>query len=272
MVQLRNVSYSYRDGMSLIPALHQIDLSIRQGEWVAVTGGNGSGKSSLIRMINGLLQPTEGTVTVAGLNLQNPAERAAVKQYVQMVFQNPDAQIIGSNPAEDMAFGLENRGIHRDAMQMKVEQAAGQVELLHKLFASVSTLSGGQKQRLAAASSLALAPEILIFDEATSMLDPIGRQQILSIAGSLHATGVTVIWVTQRLQELLAAKRILVLDAGRIRFDGDARSLFYESDIPDCYGWENPPIVTIGKMMREKGIPLQALPLDDAELGDIVCE
>jgi energy-coupling factor transport system ATP-binding protein len=258
--------------MNLVPALHNINLSIRQGEWAAITGGNGSGKSSLIRMINGLLQPAEGTVAVAGLDLKSAAHRAAVKQHVQMVFQNPDAQIIGRNPAEDIAFGLENRGINRDVMITRVEGAAEQVELRHKLFAEVSTLSGGQKQRLAAASSLALAPEILIFDEATSMLDPVGRQRILSIAKSLHATGVTVIWVTQRLQELFAAKRILVLDAGRIRFDGDARSLFYESDIPDRYGWENPPIVTIGKMMREQGIPLQALPLDEAELGDIVCE
>lgn len=272
MIQLTNVSYTYRDGTNLIPALRKIDLHVDRGEWVVITGANGSGKSSLIRLLNGLLQPSEGTVSVAGLNLNDPSHRETVKQHVQIVFQNPDAQTIGTNPAEDVSFGLENRGIDRHEMQTRIERVLRQVDLLHKLFADVSTLSGGQKQRLAVASCWALEPACLIFDEATSMLDPVGRKQIYSIARSLHKRGITIIWVTQRLQELVEAERILVLDAGRILFDGDARRLFYDSNIPDRLDWDNPSIVTIGRMLHEQGFSREELPLTEAELGDILCE
>lgn len=272
MIQLTNVSYTYRDGTNLIPALRNIDLHVDRGEWVVITGANGSGKSSLIRLLNGLLQPSEGTVNVAGLNLNDPSHRETVKQHVQIVFQNPDAQTIGTNPAEDVSFGLENRGIDRHEMQTRIERVLRQVDLLHKLFADVSTLSGGQKQRLAVASCWALEPDCLIFDEATSMLDPVGRKQIYSIARSLHERGITIIWVTQRLQELVEAERILVLEAGRILFDGDARRLFYDSNIPDRLDWDNPSIVTIGRMLHEQGFSREELPLTEAELGDILCE
>lgn len=272
MIEIRNLSYSHRDGQRLVPALQGIDLTVRRGEWVAVTGANGSGKSTLIRMCNGLLVPPEGTVTVAGLDLSAPLNRDRVKQKVQMVFQNPDAQTIGPTPVEDVAFGLESRGVDRDEMRLRIERSLRQVGLGHKLFADVSALSGGQKQRLAVAGCLALEPDCLIFDEATSMLDPAGRNDIYGIARKLWREGMTVLWVTQRLQELLEAERILVMEAGRIVFDGDARALFYDSDVPAQNGWEVPPVVKIGLWLKKRGVPLPSLPLSEEEVAERVCE
>ncbi|MFC4766651.1 ATP-binding cassette domain-containing protein [Effusibacillus consociatus] len=272
MIKLRNVFHSYRDGTRMVSVLRGVDLTIRQGEWVAITGANGSGKSTLIRTCNGLLIPSEGTVNVAGLDLSDPQNREQVKQKVQIVFQNPDAQTVGTTPVEDVAFGLENRGIHREEMQVRIDNVLRKVRLEDKLFADVATLSGGQKQRLAIASCVALEPDCLIFDEATSMLDLVGRKEVYAIARSLWKAGTTVIWVTQRLQELLDADRILVLESGQITYDGNARTLFYDSDIPVRCNWEVPPVIKIGLWLRRQGVPLHTLPLLEEEVPDLVCK
>ncbi|WP_018133171.1 ATP-binding cassette domain-containing protein [Effusibacillus pohliae] len=271
MIDVQNVTYIYRDGTRRVPALRGIDLQIRRGEWVAVTGPNGSGKSTLVHLLNGLAVPAEGRVSVAGLDLAVPAHRERVKQHVQVVFQNPDAQTVGTTPAEDVAFGLENRGVPREEMESRVERALRQVGLLDKRFAPVSSLSGGQKQRLAIASCLALEPDCLIFDEATSMLDPAGRRQIYAIARSLWESGVTVVWITQRLPELLEAGRIVVLEAGQIVYGGDARTLFYDSDIPQRCQWDVPPLVKIGLWLKQRGLPLESLPLREEEVEELLC-
>lgn len=271
MIEITDLSYTYQDGRQLVPALTGINLRIRKGEWVAITGPNGSGKSTLIRMMNGLLTPTEGEVITAGMNLAAPANRQQVKDHIQIVFQNPRSQMIGGNTVEDVSFGLESRGISRDEMRNRVRQALNQVGLSHKQFADVSTLSGGQQQRLAIASCLALRPDCLIFDEATSMLDPAGRKQVYSIARDLWQKGTTVIWVSQRPQELLEAERILVMEQGAISFDGDAYSLFYESGIPARLQWDVPPIVTIGLYLQAAGVLGRKLPLSENELEGFLC-
>lgn len=272
MINMRNVSFSYRDGARLVHALQGINLAVRPGEWVALTGANGSGKSTLIRICNGLIIPAEGTVSVAGLDLADSRSRDLVKQKVQIVFQNPDAQTVGTTPVEDVAFGLENRGVPREEMRLRVERALREVRLEHKLFADVSALSGGQRQRLAIAGCLALEADCLIFDEATSMLDPAGRKQVHELARKLWKAGVTVIWVTQRLQELLEADRVLVMEKGQITYDGDARTLFYDSDIPARYKWDLPPVVKIGFWLKEQGVSLRSLPLSEEEVADRLCE
>ncbi|GAX88954.1 ATP-binding cassette domain-containing protein [Effusibacillus lacus] len=272
MIHMRNISHSYWDGMRQIQTLAGVDLEIAQGEWVALTGANGSGKSTLLRLCNGLVMPTSGSLTVAGLDLLDPEQRDLVKQKVQMVFQNPDAQITGAIVAEDVAFGLESRGIPREEMLTRIDRTTRQVGLGNKLFAEVSTLSGGQKQRLAIASGLVLEPQCLLFDEATAMLDPVGRKEILSRAHDLWKSGVTVVWVTQRLQELLEAPRILFMERGQITFDGDARTLFYDTDIPERAGWDVPAVVKIGRWLKQQGVPMQNLPLKEREVADLLCE
>lgn len=272
MIQVEKLSYSYRDGEKLVNALSGIDLSIHRGEWVAITGANGSGKSTISRIFNGLLVPTEGAVTVAGMSLQAATNQELVKQHVQLVFQNPDAQMVGSTPIEDVAFGLENRGVPRDEIKARIERVLEQVGLAHKITADVSTLSGGQRQRLAIASCLALEPECVIFDEATSMLDPRGRNDIYRIARTLWKEGRTVIWISQRLEELLEAERVLVMDQGKVAYDGGARGLFYGSDLPARLRWDVPAVIQIGYLLQERGVPLSVLPLGEEGLEDLVCE
>ena len=272
MIKLENLRYFYQDGGRQVTALNGIDLTIRQGEWVAVTGANGSGKSTLSRLFNALLQPTEGTVTVAGLDLADTVNQQLVKQIIQLVFQNPDAQMIGTTPVEDVAFGLENRGVPRDEIKARIERVLRQVGLEHKFVSDVSALSGGQRQRLAIASCLALKPDCMIFDEATSMLDPKGRTEILRIARELWQNGMTVVWVTQRLEEIVAAPRVLVLEEGKISFDGEAREFFYTSGVPSRLGWDVPAVIQVGYLLQEQEVPVSALPLCEEDLEDLVCE
>jgi len=272
MIKLENLRYSYQDGARQVNALNGIDLTISQGEWVAVTGANGSGKSTLSRMFNGLLQPTDGSVTVAGLNLAETVNQQLVKRIIQLVFQNPDAQMVGTTPIEDVAFGLENRGVPRTEIKARIERVLRQVGLEHKYVSDVSALSGGQRQRLAIASCLALEPDCMVFDEATSMLDPKGRKEILRIACELWKKGMTVIWVTQRLEELADAPRVLVLEQGDITFDGEARELFYKSDVPERLGWDVPAVIHVGYLLQEQEVPVRALPLSEEDLEDLICE
>ena len=259
MIKVQNLSYSYRDGGKLVSALRGIDLVIQRGEWVAITGANGSGKSTISRMFNGLLQPTEGSVTVGDLHLEEEVDRELVKQKIQLVFQNPDAQLVGTTPIEDVAFGLENRGISKEEIKARIEHVLQQVGLEHKIMADVSSLSGGQKQRLAIASCLALEPECLIFDEATSMLDPRGRNAIYQIARTLWKQGMTIIWITQRLEELLEADRVLVMERGKISYSGTPRKLFYESELPSRLGWDMPALIQVGYLLQERGVPAREI-------------
>jgi energy-coupling factor transport system ATP-binding protein len=185
MINAQNLTLSLRDGQRKMPVLHGITIHIGRGEWVALTGANGCGKSSLIRTFNGLNIPSGGSLSAAGLDLRFPENRPIVKQKIQLVFQNPEAQTVGSTPFEDVAFGLENRGLAQQEMKQRIREVLHQVGLAHKAEDPVQTLSGGERQRLAIASCLALEAEMIMFDEVTSMLDPAGRQEIFALARHL---------------------------------------------------------------------------------------
>ncbi|KGE20262.1 ATP-binding cassette domain-containing protein [Paenibacillus wynnii] len=270
MIQAHNLTLMFRDGQQELPVLQGIHLQIKRGEWLALTGANGCGKSSLIRTFNGLVMPTGGSLSAAGLDLNSPVNRKAVKERIQLVFQNPESQTIGSTPSEDIAFGLENRGIPRIEMQVRIDRLLRKVGLAHKAEDDIASLSGGERQRLAIASCLALDAEMIIFDEVTSMLDPAGRRDIFTLARDLWKQGTTVLWVTQRMEELSESPRVAVMEEGKIIYDGDPRTLFYASPLPDKLGWDLPPVLGIGRLLQSQGWAKENLPLTESDLEGIL--
>ena len=215
IIEIKNLSFAY-DEASQQKTLSQIDLTIEQGQWVALIGHNGSGKSTLAKLLDGLLTPTEGTITVAGLPL-NEENIWAIRDQIGMVFQNPDNQFVGADVEGDVAFGLENRGVPYEQMHQRVQEALEAVNMQAFAKHEPVRLSGGQKQRVAIAGVLAIRPQIVIFDESTSMLDPEGRAELVALMQHLNKEeGFTVISITHDIDEAALADRIIVLEQGKV--------------------------------------------------------
>jgi energy-coupling factor transport system ATP-binding protein len=225
-----DVSVAYSSGSTPQFALRDISLTVERGSFVAIIGENGSGKSTLGRVMANLIGTSRGSVRLEAAsdsttpNGSSPPSQCAA---VQMVFQNPDAQIVGSTIYEDVCFGLENLGVPTEEMQCRAEMALSQVGLLLPLDTKVEHLSGGQKQLLCIAGCLAMHPSVIVFDEATAMLDVESRKSVYQTARALHQQGVTIVWITQWMDELYAADRVIALDHGRIVYDGTPRDYFY---------------------------------------------
>lgn len=224
MVSLKSLSYTYPG--STEPALSDVNLDIGAGEYLSIVGANGSGKSTLVRCLNGLLQPPPGSVSVAGFDPAVPAGRTAARKVLSLVFQSPPDQIVASVVEEDVAFGLENLGVPRPEMRSRVEAALVAVDLLSERTRSPRFLSSGQQQRLAVAGAIAMRPRVVAFDEATSMIDPMGRAAVLGLMDDLVASGIAVIHVTHDMDEAARAQRIAVLSEGHLVFLGSPAELF----------------------------------------------
>ncbi len=229
MIEIRSLSFTYAG--SSRPALKNVSLSISEGEYVALAGANGSGKSTLVRCLNGLLSPPPGSVRVDGLDPSNPEERRRVRRRLALVFQSPPDQIVASVVDEDAAFGLENLGVPRDEMAVRVGRALAAVGLLEQRARQTRFLSAGQQQRLAVAGAVAMRPRYIAFDEATSMIDPAGRADILALMDSIAASGSGVLHVTHDMDEAARASRVLALSEGRLAFDGKPAQLFRRPDL-----------------------------------------
>lgn len=262
--RLTDVSVAFAGAEEIRPVLQELDVQINRGEWVALVGRNGSGKSTLGRVLAGLLPISRGEM-----------ERMA--STVQMVFQNPDAQIVGETVWEDVCFGLENFAVPPAEMPARVERALAQVGLTAKKDADVATLSGGQKQLLAVAGCLAMEADVLIFDEATSMLDPQSRARLLQVAKEVHRTGRTVLWITQWMDELGHADRVIALEQGRVAYAGTPEAFFYEREDADrlgapCeqLGFALPYVVQVARELELRGVRLQRRPLVPEEMGEAV--
>ena len=267
IITLKNISYQYHTTDSS-PALKNISLSIEAGEWVAIIGHNGSGKSTLAKTINGLVAPNQGEVTVGGLILseQNIWE---IRKLVGMVFQNPDNQFVGSTVQDDVAFGLENQGIPRDEMIDRVVDAIERVKMSEFMEKEPARLSGGQKQRAAIAGVVALRPAIIILDEATSMLDPQGRQEVLSTVKAIkEKANLTVISITHDIDEAANANRIIVIKNGEMIQEGTPEEIFASGERLIEMGLDLPFPEKLKLSLKERGIDVPAEYLTEEGMVD----
>ena len=241
LIEIKNLKHSYIDtDGNEIHALNGVSLDIYKGEFIAVIGANGSGKSTLARHLNALLLPTEGKCIVAGMDTADDKNLWNIRQHVGMVFQNPDNQFVGATVEDDVAFGLENQGLSRQEMQKRVEEALDLVGMLDFKKREPARLSGGQKQRVAIAGVVALRPAILILDEATSMLDPEGRRELIeTVKGIRKDYDMTVISITHDLEEVAMSDRVLVMKKGEIESTSGPRELFSRNDL-DQIGLDDP--------------------------------
>lgn len=229
LITLENIMYRYNNDQEN-NILDDVSFTIEKGEWVTIIGANGSGKSTLVKTLNGLNVPQNGNVIIDGLAL-NEENIWAIRQKVGMVFQNPDNQFVGSTVADDVAFGLENIGMPRDEMIVKIDQALEQVGMQKFKMHEPARLSGGQKQRVAIAGILALAPDIIVLDEATSMLDPKGRAEVLTTVQAIkEQNNLTVISITHDLNEAAQADRIFVMEKGQIKYENKPEEIFKLGD------------------------------------------
>lgn len=225
IIELRNVTFSYSEEDAR-PALNNVSLTIRQGEWIAIIGPNGSGKSTLAKTINGLIEANSGEVIIEGIAL-NAETVWDVRKKIGMVFQNPDNQFVGSTVQDDVAFGLENVGIPRVEMVKRVADAVAAVNMANFMDKEPARLSGGQKQRVAIAGIVALSPDIIILDEATTMLDPEGRHEVIETIQEIkEKENLTVISITHDIDEAAKANRIFVMEAGQLKRIGTPEEIF----------------------------------------------
>ncbi|GAC1455503.1 MAG: energy-coupling factor transporter ATPase [Candidatus Limnocylindrales bacterium] len=269
LIQVDSVSVSYpTPGSGLVPALREISLDVWRGEWLAIIGHNGSGKSTLAKLFNGLVIPGRGTVTVDGLSTRDPAELRRIRQIVGMVFQNPDNQLVATIVEEDIAFGPENLGLPRQEIEARVAEAMRIVEIEALRSRAPHQLSGGQKQRVAIAGVLAMRPSCVILDEATAMLDPSGRAEVLDTASALHRQGVTIVSITHFMSEVPRADRVIVLSEGRVALTGTPRELFAMPERLRALELDVPQVTEIAERLGERGYDVGVVPLTVPELAD----
>lgn len=264
MIEVRDLFFGYRADAEV---LQGIDMTVAPGEFVVLTGPNGCGKTTLARHLNGLLRPSRGTVEVDG----HPSSDPEVKRLVGMVFQEPESQIVAPVVEEDLAFGLENLGLPRAEMRARVDWALERLGLTAVRRSEPHLLSGGQKQRLALASVLAMKPRYLVLDEPTTMLDPFSRREVLELFHDLRRQDqVAVILVTHRLEEAVGADRAVVLEQGRVRFDGSPLQLFCETEMLEALGMELPDLTRLGEHLRSRGYDPPRPVLESAQLVEWV--
>jgi len=270
IVALQDVSFSYQETAE--PALSDVSLAIAPGEFVAVLGHNGSGKSSLAKLCNALHLPTSGTVTVCGMDTRDDGLLWNIRQHAGMVFQNPDNQLVSTIVEEDVAFGLENLGTPQPQIRPKVDEALRAVSMYEYRASAPHMLSGGQKQRVAIAGVLAMAPRVMILDEATAMLDPSGRREVLATMERLHKErGITVIWITHSMSEAVTAQRVVVLNEGQVALTGTPREVFRQVEKLRMLGLDVPPMTEMAHALRQRGLDLPDDILTVKEMVEELC-
>lgn len=266
IIKVRNLKYKY-DSESENYTLNDVSFQVKKGEWLSIVGHNGSGKSTTVRLIDGLLEAESGDIIISGdkLTVENVWEK---RRQIGMVFQNPDNQFVGATVEDDVAFGLENQGLDYDLMVERVQQALELVGMQDFKEREPARLSGGQKQRVAVAGVVALRPDIIILDEATSMLDPEGRLDLIQTVKKIKdKNGLTVISITHDLDEIALSDRVLVMKEGQVESTATPRELFSREDLEEL-GLDQPFVNQVKAALCQSGLPLPDSYLTEKELQD----
>ena len=275
MLQTEHLSFTYpaEEGQTSTVALEDVSLSIERGSFVVVLGHNGSGKSTLAKHMNAVLLPSGGTVYVEGMDTRDEALLLEIRRRVGMVFQNPDNQIVANVVEEDVAFAPENLGVPSEEIRRRVDDALAAVGMSEFTRHAPHLLSGGQKQRVAIAGVIAMAPECIVLDEATAMLDPAGRREVPSAIRALNQErGITVVLITHHMDEAMDADRLIVMNDGKLVIDGAPAEVFTQVEALRAMGLAAPDTVELLYGLRQGGmdVPLDALTVD--ECADAICK
>ena len=270
IIDVKNLSFRYKESQEYYD-VKDITFHVKRGEWLSIVGHNGSGKSTTVRLIDGLLEAESGEIVINGQRLTEE-NVWNIRRQIGMVFQNPDNQFVGATVEDDVAFGLENQGLSRQEMQKRVEEALDLVGMLDFKKREPARLSGGQKQRVAIAGVVALRPAILILDEATSMLDPEGRRELIeTVKGIRKDYDMTIISITHDLEEVAMSDRVLVMKKGEIESTSSPRELFSRNDL-DQIGLDDPFSNQLKHSLSQNGYDLPENYLTESELEDKLWE
>ena len=254
------------------PAVDKVNFEIDEGSFVAVLGHNGSGKSTLAKMLNALYVPTKGKILVCGIDTSDENRTYDIRSQAGMVFQNPDNQLVSTVVEEDVAFGPENMGVEPAEIRRRVDEALRVVRMSDHAESAPHMLSGGQKQRIAIAGVLAMQPKVMIFDESTAKLDPMGREEVLSTVRRINRErGITVIWITHFMEEAAQADRVIVMDDGCIVMDGTPREVFSRVDEVKRIGLDVPGMTELALELSREGLAIRTDILTVEEMAEEIC-
>ena len=275
MIECRNLIFKYTAGENQEEkiAINDVNLQIKEGEFIAILGHNGSGKSTMAKHMNALLIPTEGKMLVNKMDTSDMNNLCNIRETAVMVFQNPDNQLVATIVEEDVAFGPENLGVPPEEIRKRVDEALERVGMSEYKRHAPHLLSGGQKQRIAIAGILAMKPKCIIFDEPTAMLDPSGRKEVLDTIIDLNKNyGITVILITHYMDEAAKADRIVVMDKGKLILDGKPRDVFSNVEKIKSIGLDVPQVTELSYELQKAGINIDTRILDVNEMVNAICQ
>ncbi len=267
IIKTENLCFSYDEGREV---LKNINIEINEGEFVAVLGHNGSGKSTFAKHLNAILVPTSGKVFIDGTDTSIDENLAEVRKTVGMVFQNPDNQIIATVVEEDVAFALEHMGVEPDEMRKRVDEALEMVGMSEFSKHATHQLSGGQKQRIAISGVFAMKPRVIVLDEPTAMLDPKGRASVMKILHELNESGITIVLITHYMDEAAQAGRVIVINEGEVLLDDEPHYVFQNAGLLTSIGLDVPPSTSLMFKLRESGFRVPLAILTDDECVPVI--
>lgn len=272
MIRIENLYHRYGTDPSGLPAINRLSMTINKGEFVAIVGNNGSGKSTLAKHLNALLLPTEGRILIDGRDTGDVQQLWEIRQKVGMVFQNPDNQIVAAVVEEDVAFGPENLGLSSGQIQERVTEALSLVGMDNYRQHGPHLLSGGQKQRIAIAGVIAMRPDCIVLDEATAMLDPYGRKEVLDTVKRLNREeGITIVYITHFMDEAVQADRVVAMNAGKVVLDGTPRHVFSQISTIQGLGLDVPDVTALARLLRAKGVQVAPDVMTVDEMVEALC-
>lgn len=273
IIEVKDISFEYITEESKFKAIEDLSLNVAQGEFVAIIGHNGSGKSTLSKNLNAILTPTQGDIVINGLNTKEEEHLWNIRQSAGMVFQNPDNQIVATVVEEDVAFGPENLGIDPKEIRKRVEESLKSVGMYELKDRQPHLLSGGQKQRVAIAGIIAMKPKCIIFDEATAMLDPSGRKEVMKTIKKLNKEdNITVLHITHFMEEAVEADRVIVMEKGKKILEGTPRQVFSKIDKLREIGLDVPYMTELSNLLSKEGIDIDSDILTVDEMVMKLCQ